>query len=242
MEELARLPFWQLSGILFLAVVFRYFLLAALFQYIFSPVRKRWQQRKVSPVDPGSAQFKYEIFWSICTSFIFAIIAALMLKAWVLGYTRLYTSIEDFGWLYLLLSIPAALLLHETQYYWLHRWMHRPGIFKWVHKVHHKSLQTSAWTAFSFHPSEGLIQMLMIAFILMVLPVHYGVLLLLLVIMTISSIVNHLGIDIYPRSGVFRKHVIGASHHSVHHSHFNHNYGLYFTFWDRWMGTEFDKF
>jgi Delta7-sterol 5-desaturase len=30
-----------------------------------------------------------------------------------------------------------------------------------------------------------------------------------------------------------------TTHHDLHHSGgFNHNYGLYFTWWDKWMGTE----
>ncbi|MBB3167458.1 sterol desaturase family protein [Simiduia aestuariiviva] len=29
------------------------------------------------------------------------------------------------------------------------------------------------------------------------------------------------------------------THYDLHHQKFNGNYGLYFTWWDRWMGTEF---
>jgi Delta7-sterol 5-desaturase len=32
-------------------------------------------------------------------------------------------------------------------------------------------------------------------------------------------------------------------HHDLHHNgSFNHNYGLYFTWWDKWMGTEHPKY
>ena len=133
-------------------------------------------------------------------------------------------------------------MIHETLYYWLHRWMHIPAVFKWVHKVHHQSLATTSWTAFSFHPLEGLIQMLMLAVIVVTLPLHYYALLFLLVLMSVSSIINHIGIDFYPKTGWFRKYVIGAKHHAMHHEHFTTNYGLYFTFWDRWMNTEDKEF
>jgi len=29
-----------------------------------------------------------------------------------------------------------------------------------------------------------------------------------------------------------------TTHHDLHHSSFHYNYGLYFTWWDRMMGTE----
>jgi sterol desaturase/sphingolipid hydroxylase (fatty acid hydroxylase superfamily) len=59
--------------------------------------------------------------------------------------------------------------------------------------------------------------------------------------MTFSSVINHLDIEIYPKN--FHKHffgrwLIGATHHSLHHKQFKYNYGLYFTFWDKWKRTE----
>ncbi|MGZ5247104.1 MAG: hypothetical protein ACXWV5_08645, partial [Flavitalea sp.] len=35
---------------------------------------------------------------------------------------------------------------------------------------------------------------------------------------------------------------IGATHHSLHHKQFKFNYGLYFTFWDKWKKTESPDF
>ena len=119
--------------------------------------------------------------------------------------------------------------------------MHQPVIFKIVHKVHHDSNITSPWTAFSFHPLEGLLQAIFLPLILLVLPMHVYVLLIQLTIMTFSSVINHLDIEIYPK--YFHKHflgrwLIGATHHSLHHKQFKYNYGLYFTFWDKWKRTE----
>jgi hypothetical protein len=37
---------------------------------------------------------------------------------------------------------------------------------------------------------------------------------------------------------LFGKWLIGATHHSLHHKQFKYNYGLYFTFWDKWKKTE----
>jgi len=76
---------------------------------------------------------------------------------------------------------------------------------------------------------------------LMILPMHYYVIIIQLTLMTISSVINHLDIEIYPHS--FNKNfigrwIIGATHHSLHHKQFKYNYGLYFTFWDKIKKTE----
>ena len=123
--------------------------------------------------------------------------------------------------------------------------MHKPSVFRIIHKTHHESNTTSAWTAFSFHPIEGLLQAIILPAILVFLPMHLYVLLLQLTLMTFSSVINHLEIETYPAN--FRKHVIGkwiigATHHSLHHKQFRYNYGLYFTFWDKAIKTESPKF
>jgi sterol desaturase/sphingolipid hydroxylase (fatty acid hydroxylase superfamily) len=138
-------------------------------------------------------------------------------------------------------SFLLSLLIHETYYYWVHRWMHQPRIFRLVHKVHHDSNITSPWTAFSFHPLEGVLQAIILPLILMIVPLHPYVIVVQLVFMSISSVINHLEIEIFPRS--FYHHpvgrwLIGATHHSMHHRQFRYNYGLYFTFLDKLHKTE----
>jgi sterol desaturase/sphingolipid hydroxylase (fatty acid hydroxylase superfamily) len=126
-----------------------------------------------------------------------------------------------------------------TYYYWLHRWMHQPRVFKHIHKVHHRSIQPTVFTSFSFHPLEALLQFAYFPVILIVVPVHYSMLLAVLTLFTISALINHSGQEIYGNANV-RRHIIGAGHHEVHHKSFHHNYGLFFTWWDQWMGTTRD--
>ena len=117
------------------------------------------------------------------------------------GY--ILTCIE-YGLWYLPVSLLISMFIHETYYYWLHRWMHRPQVFKLLHKVHHDSNTTSAWTAFSFHPLEGLLQAIILPLTIMVLPMHVYVLLFQLTLMTFSSVINHLEIETYPAN--FHRH------------------------------------
>jgi sterol desaturase/sphingolipid hydroxylase (fatty acid hydroxylase superfamily) len=86
-----------------------------------------------------------------------------------------------------------------------------------------------------------LLQAVFIPILLFFIPIHDVALGILLAVMTISSMVNHLNIEIYPHK--FEEHwlgkwLIGATHHSLHHTQFKYNFGLYFTFWDKLMKTE----
>ena len=53
---------------------------------------------------------------------------------------------------------------------------------------------------------------------------------------------GHAGFELMPRwwlSSRFTNWINTTTHHDLHHAgSFNHNYGLYFTWWDKMMGTE----
>ena len=190
-------------------------------------------------------QSQKEIWRSFLASVIFAFGGCMMYYFFMNGYTAIYTDISERGYAYLVFSFFAIMLLHETYYYWLHRLIHIPGIYERVHLTHHDSIVTSVWTSFSFHPIESFLQTIFVPIVICFVPVHIGVVMLLLIVMTVSATINHLDIEIYPRNfnkNFIGKWLIGATHHSLHHSEFITNYGLYFTFWDRWMKTESKNF
>lgn len=239
-------PFVLLTIILFLIIITRYFTVAGLFQLFFYKwFKSNWADKKLSSATVSKKQFYSELRWSLSTSLIFSIISGLTIILWQQGYTKVYTNIADYGFVYLPISLAGSLLIHETYYYCLHRWMHRPAVFKLVHKAHHQSKTTSAWTAFSFHPIEGFLQAIILPVTILLLPLHIYVILIQLTIMTFSSVINHLEIEVYPawfQKTFFGKWVIGASHHSLHHKQSKYNFGLYFTFWDKWIKTESPTF
>ena len=52
----------------------------------------------------------------------------------------------------LLLLSPA---IHEVHFYVIHRAMHSPRVYQWVHAVHHNSVNPSPISSLSMHPVEG---------------------------------------------------------------------------------------
>jgi len=241
-------PFWFFVAtvVVFAVVTGRYFLIAGLFYYIFYKwFPGKWQKRKINSRDYKEGQFKKEVGWSMVTAGIFSVTGALMALLWQKGYTKIYDDLHAYSLWWLPASLAIALVVHETYYYWLHRLMHHPKVFSIVHKVHHDSNITSPWTAFSFHPLEGLLQAVFLPVLLLVMPMHLYVLIIHLTIMTFSSVINHLDIEVYPKGfhkNFFGRWLIGATHHSLHHKQFKYNYGLYFTFWDKWKATESPAF
>lgn len=233
------------AAIFFIAILFRYFVAAGIFYYYYY-IRnfRKYDKRRLSKKLANREQLKKEIYWSIKSSAIFALVGAGTYWLWLKGYTAVYLDPETYGYWYLPVSLVIIMLIHETYYYWVHRWMHHPKIFRIVHKVHHDSRIPTPWTAFSFHPWESLIEALILPLILIFLPVNAYVLGFYLLVMTISSVVNHLDIEVYPvwfQKSRFGKLFIGATHHHHHHTEFMTNYGLYFTFWDKLMATESRK-
>ena len=234
--------FFVVSLIVYAVVVGRYFLLSWLFYKIFYVWRhEKWKAHKINKRDYPAGQFKKEIWRSNLTAILFGISGAVLLLLYQNGHTRIYENIHDYSLWWLPISLLVALLLQETYYYWLHRWMHIPAIFKIVHKWHHESQIASPWTAFSFHPLEGLIQAMFLPLVLLFLPMNLYVLVIMLTIMSVSSVINHLDIEIYPAwfsRNVISRSMIGATHHSLHHKRYKYNFGLYFTWWDRLFKTE----
>jgi sterol desaturase/sphingolipid hydroxylase (fatty acid hydroxylase superfamily) len=237
--------FW--TGVLFAVIFARYVAFSGLYHYLLRlRLRERLRHRIFHYEVGGGAQVQTEIWRSALVSLIFAGFGIGLLFLWQAGHTRLYLTLEGWqDWLWLGLGPVLFLFLQETYYYWIHRWMHRPGIYERVHRWHHESIETTAWTAFSFHPIEAVLQAVFLPLSVMLIPMHALAFLSLLAVMTLSATINHAGIEVFPSSWVrvpLLRGLIGATHHDLHHKQARYNFGLYFTFWDDWMGTESPRF
>lgn len=175
--------------------------------------------------------------WSVMSSAVFALAGALMIRLWQAGMTKIYLSFHAYPIWYLPLSLIIYLVIHDTYFYWTHRWQHR-NYFQIIHFAHHESRDPTAWTSFAFHPLEALIQALILPLLIMVIPINVMVLGLFLLIMSFFGVTNHLGYEIYPHWFEKRLGLITATHHQHHHKNMSKNFGLYFTWWDTFLKTE----
>jgi len=237
---------------LFTVILFRYLFIAAIAFVVFYRIKKSgWRFVKIQQLFPQSSDYYREIGYSICTVVIFTFIGWLIFLSPIHKFTHVYTTIDEFGLGYFFLSIFLMLLLHDTYFYWTHRAMHHPTLFKLFHKVHHLSTNPSPWAAFAFHPLEAIVEAGILIIIPFVMPVHPLAIALFLILMMIYNVYGHLGFELYPRGfskTIFGKWVNTSVNHNQHHAHFKGNYGLYFLWWDRLLGTirpdydqEFDR-
>jgi sterol desaturase/sphingolipid hydroxylase (fatty acid hydroxylase superfamily) len=187
-------------------------------------------------------QMRREIGWSLASAAIYGIPAGIVGWGWQeRGWTQIYSSWQDFPLWYLPLSVLLYLFAHDTWFYWSHRWMHRPKLFRSMHAVHHASRPPTAWAAMSFHPYEALTGAFVIPLLVFLIPIHAAMLGLVLAVMTVMGVTNHMGWEMFPRRLVHSRlggWLITASHHQRHHEEYRCNFGLYFRFWDRVCGTD----
>lgn len=227
----------------------RYFLIAGIAFLIFYVLfDKRFLGRKIQSKIPKLADHKRDVFYSIITIIIFGALPVIFLENdKIRPYTQLYQNIDQYGWVYFFLAFPLMILIHDAYFYWTHRIMHHPKLFKLFHLIHHKSTSPTPWTAYSFHPLEAVVETGIFVVIIFIMPVHQIHLAVFFTIVFVYNVYGHLGYELF--SPKFHKSLVGkwistGTAHNMHHQFFKGNYGLYFLFWDRWMGTlrpEYDK-
>lgn len=213
-------------------------------RYLITSGAFAWATDKVRPgfYTGLGPQMRREIGWSLASAAIYGVPAGIVAWGWQAhGWTRIYADVHAFPLWYLPVSLFLYLFAHDTWFYWTHRLLHRPAWFRVAHAVHHASRPPTAWAAMSFHPIEAITGAVVIPALVFVIPIHVGVLGLVLAIMTLMGVTNHMGWEMFPR-GFVRSRVgnwlITASHHQLHHERYQCNYGLYFRFWDRVCGTD----
>ncbi|KAI0050467.1 hypothetical protein FA95DRAFT_1513941 [Auriscalpium vulgare] len=219
----------SLSAITIVGIYVLYFLFAGLSYYLIFNHEMMEHPRFLKN------QVKLEIQCSINAFPGMTLLTLPWFQAEVMGYTKLYDRIDEYGWTYLVLSVPLFLLFTDYGIYWVHRLLHHPLVYKYIHKPHHKWLIPTPFASHAFHPVDGYLQSVPYHVFIHVFPLHRYLYLGLFVLVNIWSILIH---DSDMITGHFLEKVInGPAHHTLHHLYFTVNYGQYFTWADRFGGS-----
>ena len=119
-------------------------------------------------------------------------------------------------------------------------------VFKALHLTHHRSITPTPFAAYAFSTGEAAVEAGFVLVWLLFVPVPVAAGAAFMAIMIVRNAWGHVGIEIHPRwwadhpvTGLFTTTV----HHDLHHSGgLKYNFGLYFTWWDRMMGTEHPRY
>lgn len=225
-----------------ITALLRYFIIAGIpfliFYKFFAP---RLSKKKIQKREAGKKDFVHEILHSLQTTLVLSAIGFIVLFTPLKQYTLVYDNVADYPMWWFWLSVPLSLVVHDTYFYWMHRTLHHPKLFKLTHLVHHKSTNPSPWSSYSFHFIEAWTEGLVLIVLAFVMPMHPIAIILFVVSGFAINVYGHLGYELMPkwfRHSFLFQFVNTSVYHNVHHSKFKGNYGLYFRVWDRLMKTE----
>ena len=187
---------------------------------------------------PG--QIRREVRMSMVTIAIFAIGSTILLELYFAGKTMIYWDRQEYFLGYGVLSVLICLVLLDTWFYWTHRLMHLPALFKYTHAGHHKSVTPTPWSIFAFQPAEAVIQFLGVALLVVFVPLHPIALFVFLSIDTVVNTAGHCGYEVVPR-WLSRRPLLQfcstVTSHDNHHTNMRVNFSSFFNVWDRICGT-----
>jgi sterol desaturase/sphingolipid hydroxylase (fatty acid hydroxylase superfamily) len=204
----------------------------------------RWTaSRRIQKRTAGMSDRRREILHSLMSVAIFAIWGMATLAMNKAGVIHLAFAAPPL-WRAALEFI-GIVLAHDAYFYWMHRGLHTRAMFHRAHFTHHLSRTPTPWAAYSFAPMEGAFEGMFLPLFLLFVPMHGIVVLAFLIHQIARNVIGHSGHELaWP--GFTRSPLTGwlttTTHHDLHHSQGGYNFGLYFTWWDRWMGTEHPRY
>jgi Delta7-sterol 5-desaturase len=161
------------------------------------------------------------------------------------GHTKLTTDAATLGWPTIIATLVTLLVFNDAWFYGWHRLLHHPKLFRYVHAVHHKSVDVNPFSSYSFHWFEGLVLGAWILPVALVVPVYLPMLGVLHGIGLANNVMSHLGYELMPRWLLrvpLLRWINTSTFHNLHHTSFRGNYALMFRFWDRMLGTELPNY
>lgn len=201
---------------------------------------RRWLHRKIVQLFPPASDVRREIKDSAVSVLIFSFTGALTLEAAQQGWTRMYWQPGERGMVWFWASIGCTIVLHDTWFYWTHRLMHHPRLFRLTHWTHHRSLNPTPWAAFAFSPLEAVMQASIFPLAVMIVPQHPFAFGLFMIWQMAFNVIGHSGFEFFPRwtmNSWLGRVMNTPTNHAMHHEKMRGNYGLYFNIWDRLMRT-----
>ena len=235
----------ELVGFFLFILVLGYLLPAGYFYYAYW-VRQseHTRQLRIQQREPTRGQIRREIRMSVVAIMVFAVMATGVFQLYKGGKTAIYLNIHDYPLWYLPVSVLLCMLIHDTYFYWTHRFMHWRPAFKYFHVGHHRSITPTPWSIYAFQPLEAATQFFGICLLVVFLPLHPWALLAFLWYDTMVNTAGHTGYEVVPKPVArswFYKGFNTVTHHDAHHTNMRVNFGLFFNVWDRLMGTFLDE-
>lgn len=197
---------------------------------------------KYNPVFP--ADRKSKVFWfanqnveNILRTFLFGVTVWTAMEVFVLWQFAKAGLWQTNPWIIGLIALFVP-VIHQAHFYCIHRLIHTPFLYKWVHSIHHRSINPSPWSSLAMHPVEHALYFASMLWhlvlpsnpVLAIYQLHYA---------GFGAIPGHMGFDRVEigEDKAFDPHAYG---HYLHHKYFEVNYGDGLVPFDKLFGTYHD--
>ncbi|MEO0667615.1 MAG: sterol desaturase family protein [Pseudomonadota bacterium] len=191
--------------------------------------------------DNGTFTFRNQLydnmFWHIASGItLWSVAQVLVFWAMANGYAPTFFFPENPVWFvafFVLLPIWSSF-----HFYWIHRALHWPPLYKLAHSLHHRNVNVGPWSGISMHPVEHVMFYTNFA-IHLVVPSHPLHVLFHGYVQSTHPVFSHSGFEklVVNDSPQLR---MGVYFHQLHHRYFECNYGTVEMPWDRWFGSYHD--
>ncbi len=182
-------------------------------------------------------QVKDNMFWSLASGVtIWTIYEVIMMWSYANGHAPYLTWDDSPVWFALLFVLIP--LWYSMHFYWIHRMLHWPPLYKLAHSLHHRNSNIGPWSGISMHPVEHVFYFssVLIHFVIPSHPIH---ILFHLQFNSLAAAFSHSGFE-----GLLVKDKnrmdLGYFFHQLQHRYFECNYGTDEMPWDKWFGTFHD--
>ena len=201
--------------------------------------------RKIREASPPARQLATEFVVSVRSIAVFSSVSIVMSFMDRAGLYPLPNLAAEWGPMWFWTSLVLMIIGHDAYFYWTHRFMHHPRWFRVFHRRHHRSSNPSPFTAYSFDLAEAGLMVLFIMVWFLVVPTPWAVGALFMLHQIFRNTLLHCGYELMParRDGrPWFDFLTTTTHHDLHHAQAGYNYAAWFTWWDRWMGTEHPEY
>ncbi len=177
------------------------------------------------------------IFWSVVSGVpIWSAYEVLYMWAMANGYIPALPTAFTWGWMIALVFLtPLWLSFH---FYWVHRLLHWPPMYRKVHSLHHRNVHTGPWAGMTMHPIEHVVYFSSLL-IHLIIPSHPVIMYFHMYLQALNPIASHSGFDdLFVKNKSLLS--LGEFFHQLHHRYFECNYGTADVPWDKWFGSFHD--
>lgn len=196
--------------------------------------------RRLHRADPPAGQVRHEQRVSAISLAIYSAAQLGMVGLAAAGVSPMRLEAGALTGPPLALSTLAVVLGVDAYWFWTHRLMHLPGVFRRVHAPHHRLRNPTPWAAYAQSVPESAINASVYLLLPLAFPSSVWAWLGLHATLTVFACVGHWGVELFPARARRRLPLAlfnSATHHGHHHVDPRGNFGSMTALWDRVCGT-----